>query len=390
VPVEETIRAARALRHVVGVSRVTDITRLDRLGLPVYASIRPRSSTLRVHAGKGIRSQEAEAGALMEAVEHWAAEPHNNRWQSQKETVGEIANGLGHGLSFVDLVPILGAVIGADRVVSVVECEQLGSDVAVKLPAELVFFPFEDAGPNLFGASANGLASGNDIDEATLHGVLEVLERDAISMNSAHDVSAWIEHDELPAPFGSLASSWSELGVNLGVRYVENAFGMPCFTACLHERNSTDVNLAGGFGLHLDRSIALSRAICEAAQSRLSYIHGGRDDITPFYGKYSHRAPASRSEAEEALVSLAFDRRRTVHFREVPTERRRFVSVSEVLSHALARIRHAGFPSVLRFHFEHDLPGLCVVKVVIPKCEDMNPHRKKVGPRLLARILNGG
>ena len=66
---ELTERRARQLMPALGISRVTDITRLDRLGLPVHASVRPRGRTLRVHAGKGMLVDEARVGALMEAVE---------------------------------------------------------------------------------------------------------------------------------------------------------------------------------------------------------------------------------------------------------------------------------------------------------------------------------
>ena len=68
------MRLARTLMSELGISRVMDITRMDRLGLPVFASVRPRGARLRVHAGKGIRPEEAEVGALMEAVEFAVAE----------------------------------------------------------------------------------------------------------------------------------------------------------------------------------------------------------------------------------------------------------------------------------------------------------------------------
>ena len=40
------------------------------------------------------------------------------------------------------------------------------------------------------------------------------------------------------------------------------------------------LGLNGGFGCHPHRSVAFVRAVAEAAQSRLSFIHGGRDDLT--------------------------------------------------------------------------------------------------------------
>ena len=72
-----------------------------------------------------------------------------------------------------------------------------------------------------------------------------------------------------------ISRQWAVTGVELMVRQIPNQFDLPCFQAMLHEAASNTVKFSGGYGLHLDAEIALSRAICEAAQSRLSVIHGG-------------------------------------------------------------------------------------------------------------------
>ena len=67
-----TVNHARSLARGLGISRVTDITRLDCVGVPVFASIRPdaQPGSLCVNAGKGITVGEARAGAYMEAIEY--------------------------------------------------------------------------------------------------------------------------------------------------------------------------------------------------------------------------------------------------------------------------------------------------------------------------------
>jgi len=76
-PPEVTLARARAVAPSLGITRVTDITRLDRVGVPVYASIRPTAApgSLCVNAGKGLHPIEAEVGAYMEAIEFALAEP---------------------------------------------------------------------------------------------------------------------------------------------------------------------------------------------------------------------------------------------------------------------------------------------------------------------------
>src|SRR5262249_22585260 len=76
-PLAVTLARARARARALGITRVTDVTRLDRVGVPVYASIRPTAApgSLCVNAGKGLHAQEAEVGAYMEAIEFALAEP---------------------------------------------------------------------------------------------------------------------------------------------------------------------------------------------------------------------------------------------------------------------------------------------------------------------------
>jgi ribosomal protein S12 methylthiotransferase accessory factor len=191
---------------------------------------------------------------------------------------------------------------------------------------------------------------------------------------------------ELPAPFAVLASRWQELGVALAVRHVPNALDLPCFEAVLHQPDSDDVNLASGSGLHLDRELALARAICEAAQSRLSHIHGGRDDITNFYAKYTEVDKATRREREAAAVAKAFDSQRRVAFAALPQVLGPAGSARAALDDLLARVSAAGFKAVMRHHFEAELGGLHVVKVVVPGCEEVESLSRRIGPRLFERI----
>ena len=385
---EKTLALAKALALKFGISRVSEVTRMDRLGLPVFCSIRPRGQTLRVHAGKGLSPDEARVGAWMEALEYAVAEPANSAWTMRPVTAAELAVQLGPGARLIDLVPALGVVVAEDRRIEAVECEELRSGRKVMLPAEVVFVPFEPSdAASLFGWTSNGLASGNSLEEATLHALLEVLERDAVSMNKPADASQWVDPGSLPQPLADFASTWRALGIALAVRHVPNEFALPCFEACLHEPESGSVDLAGGWGLHPDRGIALTRAVCEAAQSRLSHIHGGREDITGFYATHTEWKASTRKERQGRLVSRMFDERRRIEFDAVPHDPCEGASLPEVLDRVLDLLAGAGFATVYRHRFAAELGNLHVVKVVVPKCEQFEPDSRRIGPRLLARII---
>ena len=66
-----TIRRARARLDAIGVTKVSDITDLDRVGMPNFMTVRPRDlgPGLSYYNGKGRTRADAHAGALMEAVE---------------------------------------------------------------------------------------------------------------------------------------------------------------------------------------------------------------------------------------------------------------------------------------------------------------------------------
>jgi len=65
--------------------------------------------------------------------------------------------------------------------------------------------------------------------------------------------------------------------------------GLPCFEVWLDHPDGPTVTV--GSGCHPNRLTALVRAITEAAQSRLAYISGSRDDIP----RAIYRAPTARA-----------------------------------------------------------------------------------------------
>src|SRR5207249_2958495 len=74
VPPAETVARLRPLMAGFGITRLADVTGLDRIGLPVFQAIRPLSRSVSVAQGKGLTADAARASALMEAVETWHAE----------------------------------------------------------------------------------------------------------------------------------------------------------------------------------------------------------------------------------------------------------------------------------------------------------------------------
>ena len=74
-----------------------------------------------------------------------------------------------------------------------------------------------------------------------------------------------------------LARSIAEAGMKLAVHDVTGPLGVPVVAA---ELAGADLPLVfRGSGCHPSPAVALSRALAEAAQSRLTYVSGARDDV---------------------------------------------------------------------------------------------------------------
>lgn len=387
-PLEQTFDRASRLLSSLGIARVTDITRMDRLGLPVFASIRPRGLALCVNAGKGLVPAEARVGALMEAVEYAAAEPGRSHWTCRTMRLGELQGRWPRDVDLSLFAPRVGADLGADCLVETIACEDAaGRGQPIEVPAELVFVPWERCqGPAIFGWSTNGLASGNSLSEATLHGLLEVLERDALALNSPRDGSLWLAPTELPAPFDRIFEGWRQHGFDLSVRHVPNAFGLPCFRVLIQGTAGDAVGLAEGSALHFDALVALTRAITEAAQSRLSHIHGGRDDITRYYAKRGDEHAEPTDPRSTLAYREAFDSSRRITWDRIPSIPCDGFAIDELLSQLMKRLEQGGLARVLRHRFDLDLGGLHVVKVIVPGCETAETPLR-AGPRLRQRVM---
>src|SRR5580700_8911003 len=71
---EETLARVRPHMARMGITRLGNITGLDRIGIPVAIAVRPNSRSVSVSQGKGLDLTQAKASALMEAAEGFHAE----------------------------------------------------------------------------------------------------------------------------------------------------------------------------------------------------------------------------------------------------------------------------------------------------------------------------
>lgn len=383
-PIEETLVFAKAYAKQLGISRVTNTTRLDRIGIPVFASIRPDAmpGSLCVNAGKGLTEPEAQVGAYMEAIEMAMAEPGRVNIPVFKAQALEVLDGLDRPQAILDLCPKKGAKIHPTDALDCVTAWEICQRKSMKIPAELVFVPYPNKSP-WFTSNTNGLSSGNSLVEATIHGLLEVIERDISSFQAIQDTSQWVAPASYPPQIATIAQQVNQAGLELVVRYAANDLGMPYFMAAVVDHElANPVFIHGGYGCHTVKAIALMRAVTEAIQSRLSFIHGGRDDLTDAFKVPGHQTEADRTQKFHQLVRQFKDAHRSIRFDQIPEYQWTFDHLETYLQQLLDLLEQHHFTQVVRVAFTQPQEPLQVVKIVVPKMEFFSKKTPRIGPRL--------
>src|ERR1700744_4850886 len=87
---DQTWGAIKPILKDFGITRVGEITGLDRIGLPVWIAVRPNARTLSVSQGKGLTDIAAKVAAAMEALELAHAEQPG--LELRHATVSEVAS----------------------------------------------------------------------------------------------------------------------------------------------------------------------------------------------------------------------------------------------------------------------------------------------------------
>lgn len=297
------------LQRAVGVTRVARVTGLDRSGVEVACAVRPAGHVLQVSNGKGERWEEARASALSEAAELWAAE---------RPPLHELVFGSFAGLRRLGAVwpprdlaaPRLWS---ADTRIAWVRARQLGSGAPVLVPAQQVYCP-PPGGPPLGPAvarwSSNGLGAHPRPAAALRHALLEALERDRVAR-------------VLPRGFTPRFLARRKLDARrlpLWVRLRDRGFEghlfelpgpLPAIAAVLVDLEEGPVPVTAGYACALTPARAARAALLEAAQSRLTDVHGAREDVSPV-DRGEARALRAACEQARPLRSL----------RELPQARR--------------------------------------------------------------------
>ncbi len=365
-----TYERLRPLLPVLGITRIANVTGLDTIGIPVVMVCRPGSRSLSVAQGKGATLAAARASGLMEAVESYFAE--RITLPLKLASFNELR--FSHRLVDLSRLPRSSAArFHPDRQILWIEARDLIHGAAAWLPFEVVHSNYTLPLPPTSGAflmSSSGLAAGNHVLEAQVHSVCELVERDAVTLwqvsSGEHHQRRRLDLATVDAPIcRELIERYDAADIALAAWDLTSDTGIPvfrCAIAARHPDPLRPVAISGGSGCHPDRQVALTRALTEAAQSRLTQIAGSRDDIAE-----------TRPQPEEYLAMV----RRFQDRLEEPGPRRSFAdcpthpssTFEDDLEWLLERLQGIGIEQVWAIDLTAEGFGIPVVRVVTPGLE---------------------
>jgi oxazoline/thiazoline synthase len=182
------------------------------------------------------------------------------------------------------------------------------------LPTSLMYF-FYGGGEGTYNADSNGCAAGNTLQEAIVQGFLELVERDAYAIWWYNRLPREaVDLDQFDDSYvQDLRSQLADRGRKLWVLDIKSDLGIPTYVAILHWMQNGHENIEFGSGAHFDSRIALLRTLTELNQFlSIGLMNGGSgekpslDGVTPLQLKDHPFLLANGRPATPIIVGSKF------------------------------------------------------------------------------------
>lgn len=385
---EETLERLRPHLAKMGITRVANVTGLDTIGIPTVVVARPNARGLSVTQGKGPTLGIAKVSGVMEAVEHYHAEriKVSLRRAGYAELTGD-ANVLAP-----ETLPRTARTFDPHARLLWIEAKHLATGESSLVPFELVHtdlsLPLPE-GSGCFPITSNGLASGNTLVEAIAHALWELVERDATTLfyrrNPEEQARRRLKLDSVDdICCRELLAKYDAAGVGVAVWDVTSDVSIPVFLCQIVERELDPfrpIGMARGYGCHPRPAVALCRALCEAAQSRLTRIAGSRDDLV-----------GSEIDARRSPEAIEYDALHLSHERFAPrsfgeVHGKLAANLFDELAWSVERLENAEFPDVYFVDLSQSEFPAHVARVLVPGLEGPSwTPQQAPSPRVGARL----
>jgi ribosomal protein S12 methylthiotransferase accessory factor len=374
--------------QAIGLTRIANITGLDRIGIPVTIAYRPNSYSVVTSSGKGTTIEAAMVSAAMESLELYCA-----------ETVDLPTVSLPYAQLSENspVIPLERLPLRERSLFDVNRAESwcFGWDIVgqqeVAVPVQTVSMNYHHYWYNDFTSlgsfemGSNGLASGNHFLEAVCAALYELLERDAVSCQLEARLQGYglpngykipkVRLDTIDYPVVRELLAQFELAEVTPILYdctVDTE--LPVYRAHLYDATGRGPN-SHGYGAHLDPEVAMVRALSEAAQTRAILISGARDDVyQQYYATLSTQSNRPTSEPDTDAPTVAASIRQS---EATPT-------FAQDIALILEKLQRVGLEQVILFDLSPPEWEIAVVRAIVPGLEASFHRNYKPGQRAVA------
>ncbi len=396
----------------LGVTRLADITYMDRLFIPNYSSVLPGTDDyIWVYSGKGPTKKHAKASALMESIERYSSLPNfylGNFIQGSHNDLSSKYNILHPD----QVVEPLNFDYNEEMIMDYVKGYDIQNNNEILVPASLSLFRYFPSPPaiNPFAIHhTNGLASGNVLEEAVCHSLCEIIERDAISLaqlrasaipyhfllrisgslanagfltynpintdNFIDDntIFADVDLDTIDfLPAKKLIEKFKKESITLFIKNITSDIDIPTFIATSVEWISHDYGyLAEGHGTHPDARIALLRSITEVSQTRAANIQGSRDDLRKIkYGGNNNEDERSWQFKPSTKI---------IDFSDIPSYY--YDDILDDINLILRNLKKCGLNQAIVVNLTNSSLNIPVVRTLVPGLETFKFLKSVIGLR---------
>ncbi|MGY3718579.1 YcaO-like family protein [Sutcliffiella cohnii] len=256
-----------------------ETSHLDKIEIPVFKSIMscsPDEKDYSIHGGKGPNYYQAKISAICEALERYNARRFGNEvnitgnYQELKEKYNIL------NPQELTLDPSFPYPFSENKKYEWTWAKRLNDDSSVLVPVNTVFFVYHPKNEEylMIPQDTSGLASGLNIEEATLQGILEVIERDAYAIYYRKQLPSPIiqlNEDSNPAIL-DIVSKLIKQNIKVHLKYLKTDVNVHVVHCVTEDLSSEFPKYTHGSGAALTPTIAVMRAITEAIQLRTSQI----------------------------------------------------------------------------------------------------------------------
>jgi oxazoline/thiazoline synthase len=160
------------------------------------------------------------------------------------------------------------------------------------LPSAYCYYGYPGSGPADCWADSNGCGAGNTLEEAIIHGFMELVERDSVALWWYNRLrKPQVNLASFPDPyFQALQSYYQSIGREFWVLDITSDLNIPAFAAISRRQDRAVEDIIFDFGAHFDPQVAIYRAVNGMNKILQAVLNANPDGSTAYGSAMSRTA----------------------------------------------------------------------------------------------------